>query len=357
MSRASIIDILPGAEMGAMDFVLTRPVTYRIQGNILKAEGGTPPRGLNIELIPRSNDAAAIRNLNAGSGNVQYANGIFEIKDVLPGSYTLRISEGRDFSVPLAPDAIASVRSPNDLFRVAFSSTSNAAVPVDVIASDISGLKVTLSAGVRVSVRVTIDGQEFSSFPDREKIRVGLQSSRDTVGGSSRQSSPLNSNGMATIENVGNGEYRIVLENLSSDFYIREARIDSADALNGFWKLSGTTTGLLNVVIGGKPGRIEGRLMGPVSKPAVDVEVVLIPEHSRHRYELYKSVDTDQDGRFVFHGVPPGDYRVLSWDGLESYSWFDREMLAKYEQQGKLVHVTEASQHAVEIKVNSAPKE
>jgi hypothetical protein len=50
MSRAAIIEVLPGAEMDAMDIVMDRPVTYGLHGNIVEAEGGPAPKAVYIEM-------------------------------------------------------------------------------------------------------------------------------------------------------------------------------------------------------------------------------------------------------------------------------------------------------------------
>jgi len=269
----------------------------------------------------------------------------------------LRASTSRDFNASLPADAIASVRSPSDIFRVAFGSLTAAVLPVEVSGSDVSGIRMSLTAGVRVSLRASIEGREFSTLPDFEKFRVSLEPRRNQGDGSSRQSASLNSNGTGVVENVENGEYRVTVVQLPPDFYLKEARMDNSDVLNGFWKLNGTPTGVLDVVIGDKPGRVEGTLTDALSKSVPGVQVALIPENHRHRYELYKTADTDEKGQFAFRGVAPGDYRVFSWEALQPYSWFDPEVLMKYEPQGKLVHVTEASQQSVDIKLIPAPKE
>jgi len=359
IQRATMIDVLPGAEMGAMDIVMTRPKTYRIQGTIVDTGGGAPPEGVQIDLLPRSEgDVATIDYLNSGinNRNFTYASGAFEITNVLPGSYMMHASANRDFSAPLPADAVAAIRSPSDLFRVAFSSQSTAILPVEVSASDVSDLKMTLVAGVRVSLQIRLEGKELSSLPDYDKIRVRLQPRLNSWEGAVQQVS-VNANGVGAIENAEIGEYRVVVEPMSPDFYIKEARIDDTDALNGFWKFSGTPTGVLNLVLADKPGSVEGTLTDVLSKPVAGVEVVLIPENHRHRFELYETVDTDDKGRFAFRGIAPGDYRVFSWEALEPNTWFDREVLAKYEPQGKLVHVTEASQQSVDIKIIPAPRD
>ena len=360
LKGATVIEVVSGTEMGAMDMIMPRPLTYSVQGTILDVGGGPPPKRVNIELLPRSEDAAPIDLQSSGMirvGDIRYTNGIFEITNVLPGPYLIRASTSRDFNSPLAVDAIASVRSPSDLFRVAFSSTSSAVLPVDVFASDISGLKMTLAAGVRVPLRVSVEGREFSSLLEYEKIRAHLQPRRDSSDGSYGQSASVNSEGLGAFENTRNGEYRIRVEQLPTDFYLKTARMDNVDVLNGFWKFSGTPTGVVNVVLGDNPGRVEGSLSDSSSKPVPGVQVVLIPENFRHRNELYKTVDTDESGRFAFRGVAPGDYRVFSWEELEPNSWFDPEVLSKYEQQGKLVHVTEGSQESVDIKLIRTSKE
>ncbi|HLQ76866.1 MAG TPA: carboxypeptidase-like regulatory domain-containing protein, partial [Terriglobia bacterium] len=245
----------------------------------------------------------------------------------------------------------------SDLFRVAFGRAATAELPVEVSASDLTGLKMTLNAGVRVSLRVSIEGRELSSFPDFEKIRVGLRPRRGQWIGGTRQQGPLGSDGAGAIDYVGNGEYRVWIDEGISDLYIKEATIEDVDVLNGFWKLSGTPTGALRIALGDKPGRVEGTLTDASSKPVPGVQVVLIPEKLRYRDELYKTVDTDEKGRFGFRAIAPGDYRIFAWEALEPFAYFNPELLSKYEQQGQFVHVSEASQQTVDVKMIPAPKD
>jgi hypothetical protein len=67
-------------------------------------------------------------------------------------------------------------------------------------------------------------------------------------------------------------------------------------------------------------------------------------------------VDTDEKGGFTFRFIPPGDYRVFAWEVLEPNSYFDTEVIKPYEQQSKLMHVTEGSQQSIDIKIIPAPK-
>jgi hypothetical protein len=103
-------------------------------------------------------------------------------------------------------------------------------------------------------------------------------------------------------------------------------------------------------VFSNKAGRVEGTLVDQL-QPVAGIVVVLIPDGSRHRDERFKSVESDQDGRFRFSGITPGGYRVLACEALEPFSYFDPEVLSRYEQYGTPVRVRESSTESVTVKI------
>jgi hypothetical protein len=137
----------------------------------------------------------------------------------------------------------------------------------------------------------------------------------------------------------------------SNAVYIKEARFDGADVLNGPLRISGTTSGSLDIVIGVGGGQISGTLTDRRSQPVPVTQVVLIPDRSRDRTELYRTVNTDENGRFNFIGITPGDYKVFSWEGLEPYGWFDPDVMAQSEGKGVSVRVTESSAEMIDVKL------
>jgi hypothetical protein len=159
--------------------------------------------------------------------------------------------------------------------------------------------------------------------------------------------------------NVSVGDYRLTVQAQgavaggarpgSNAVYIKEARFDGADVLNGPLRISGTASGLLDILIGVGGGQVTGTLTDRRSQPVPVTQVVLIPDRSRDRTELYRTANTDENGRFNFVGIPPGDYKVFSWDGLEPYGWFDPELMAQSETKGVSVHVTDSSSEMIDV--------
>jgi len=89
--------------------------------------------------------------------------------------------------------------------------------------------------------------------------------------------------------------------------------------------------------------------------PAKGAQLVLVPDHSRHRVELFKTTVTDQNGRFSIRNVAPGDYKLYAWEAIEPYSWFDPDVLKLYEQSAQPVHLTESARQTVDPRLILAP--
>jgi hypothetical protein len=78
---------------------------------------------------------------------------------------------------------------------------------------------------------------------------------------------------------------------------------------------------------------------------------VLVPERQRNRTDLFKSTISDSSGRFVFRTIPPGDYRVFGWETLDSYAYFDPDLLRRVEPQGTPVRVTESATNNLTVRI------
>jgi hypothetical protein len=351
-ARATILEILPGAELNAIDIDVPSIPTYRVKGTIMDAATGKPPRYADVSLIPRGGNSLENNISTGGPGTPPYVNGTFELTNVVPGSYLLHVTSEPDFDAPLPTDAVASARTASDLLGVAFNRGPSAEIPVDVNASDVTDVKVLLHPGVRVSLRVTLEGKALSTISDVEKLRFGLwHRQASLVDSAVVQQGALSADGATAIENVADGEYRISMDQRVPNIYIKEATIDNTNVLDAFWTLSGAPKGVLRVVLGDNPGRVDGTLTDAASKPVAGAEVVLVPDKSRFRNELFRTADTDEKGQFAFRNIVPGDYRVFAWEALESNAYYDPEILTEYQQQGKPVRVTEGSQQAVDVRI------
>jgi len=354
-SRATTIELLPGAELNGMDVVLTQPSTFRIRGKIVDATTGKPPKYGDVSLQPRVEQGSPGTLVVAGgtSASTTYNNvaGTFEIRNVMPGIYWISASTSSDFDEPVNPNLAATARTAGELLdSIYMNSTHSGRIPIEVTNSDIEEATLTLTAGLSIPLRLQVEGQDLSSITGLDRIRVYLT----PVGqGSSNayQAISFNSEGVGTLGGVSPGEFKVAVNLPSPELYLKEALFERTDVLNRPWEITSQSSGTLSIVLSGKVGVIEGSLVDALSQPVRGNSVVLIPDQGLDRPLLYKTATTDQNGRFTIRGIAPGGYQIYAWESIEPNAWYDREVLAQYENHSKHVRIQESTREAVDLKL------
>jgi hypothetical protein len=164
----------------------------------------------------------------------------------------------------------------------------------------------------------------------------------------SNPSSTPAADGSFSLVTVKDGNFRVTMPRLPPGFYLKQATLDDVDVLNTPSRFS--VRGNLEVVISGKAAQVDGLVTDDQSRPVAGIEAVLIPDTARNRTELFKRTVTDREGRFSIPDITPGDYRVFAWEDLEANSFFDPEVLKRFEQKGTPIRVGESLRQTVEVK-------
>jgi hypothetical protein len=361
IASARAIDLLPGADLDSVNLTLSpRPPTHRIRGRVVDSRTGQPPAKARVVASARtpgvtSNSVLEQMALQLPTNNYNSNNGTFEIRDLLPGAYV--VSALVQDPAPAAAAGRGAVLQAN---------MSGGLTAVDVGDSDADGVVVTVVPAGPVAGRIRVDGQQQSVTPDRLRLQLIFQNSgapslASSIPGRSIVSATPAADFTFRFGNVSVGDYRVTVQGQgavaagarpgSNAVYIKEARFDGADVLNGPLRISGTASGTLDILIGVGGGQVTGTLTDRRSQPVPVTQVVLIPDRARDRTELYRTVNTDGSGRFNMTGITPGDYKVFSWDGLEPYGWFDPDVMAQSETKGVSVRVTDSSSEMIDVKL------
>ena len=359
-SRAVALDLQPGAELSGIDIVLTQPASFRVRGTLVDSTIGKPPRNASISVSPRQEQGAAgtivFSSGTSSSATYNNANGTFEIRNVIPGSYWLRASTSSDLSEPVNLNVAGTARTAMELLdSVLMNSNRSMQIPIEVTLADLEGIALTLTPGLSIPMRLQFEGQEISSVSGLDRVRINL---RPTVPGGSApyQAISFNAEGTALLGNVSPGEYRVQANPPSPEMYLKEAVFDRMDVLNRPWEITSQSSGTLSIVFSNKGGQIEGSLVDALSQPVRGNQVVLIPDQRTDRSDLYKVATTDQNGRFTFRGLAPGGYRLYAWESIEANAWYDGDVLSQYQALGRPVRIQESAKEAVDLKIIPAPK-
>ena len=155
-------------------------------------------------------------------------------------------------------------------------------------------------------------------------------------GGGSR----VKEDGTFLIHGIFPDTYRVAAFAGGQAFYLKSVLAGQQEAKNGEVTVVDGAPPTLTIVLSSAGGQVGGSVLNDKKEPAHGSTVVLLPSADRRdQPQYYKSATVDQNGKFTMTGVAPGDYTLLAWENVESGAWLDPEFVARFETNGKALHI------------------
>jgi hypothetical protein len=107
----------------------------------------------------------------------------------------------------------------------------------------------------------------------------------------------------------------------------------------------------VEIVLGTNGGQLSGVVATSSGKALSNVTVLLAPDDPAlmDRRDLYRSTVTDASARYRFGQLPPGDYRLFSWQDVEQDIWFNPSFMTSIQDLGKTVCVAEGGRSEINL--------
>ena len=367
IANARTIDLQPGADLQSLDLALAaKPRMFKVRGTVVDSRTGQPPPRANVFVAPQMPglNRDAFIGTDVPNQNYNGKTGIFEIREILPGTYTL-VAIVVDAPVPGRPGPPGQ---------------SSATVPLSIGSSDVDGVTIPVVPAATIPGRVRIDGQGPAQLAiDRLRIRlipVGVSASAQSLPNLIDNVSVPNSNGERRCRRhvpvtehysgrLSNRHHRIPHEYWPggtqffgsmqvSNAYIKDARMDGVDVLNSPLHFSGSVNNELEIAVGFGSGRIEGTVTDARLQPVVGGRVVAVPERARFQRTFTGRSRSIRADDFVLPQIPPGDYKVFAWESVEDNGWFDPDLLSRSEGRARSVRVSASSTETVSVQITPA---
>ena len=83
--------------------------------------------------------------------------------------------------------------------------------------------------------------------------------------------------------------------------------------------------------------------------------LMLIPDPPQRRLQDYRSTSADANGRFLFHGVAPGNYILVGWLDQAPCDVYDPDGLDRCRATGASVTVNAAEEQSLVFTVRALP--
>lgn len=359
---AAPIKLGPAAEMRAIDFTLRPMRTVTVRGRVVAPfplaqaggrgrQGGPlaaliPGQGTQVTLA-RTGTRAGLAALGFG-GTAVNADGSFEVRGVTAGSYNLTATARHpDGSLYTARTRVEVGDA--DVGNVVIGVRPNVSIRGSIVVDSpppqfrMGQLRVVLTPEeTPISPSTAVAQRGGSGLDGAVPIRLGAANAQ------------VADDGTFTLYNVGAQEYRVSLIGWPPGMYFVSGRLGSTDVLNAPFVPADDERNALQLQLGSTPGQLRGTVLDAKGTPYAGAITALIPEESmRGRIDLYQSIPTDQNGRFSFNNVPPGNYRLFAWEEIPAGAAADPDYIRPFAPRSKPVVVQPGG--SMETEVNLIP--
>jgi hypothetical protein len=344
--QARAIEVRAGDDIHGINLIAGVVRTFHIRGTVAGfAPGGTAQaQGRLIPLDPAWPPVAF---------QIDFSTGKFDASRVVPGPYILYVQ--------MRPSPQA---TPSDV--------TWASLPLEVGQQDVDNLAITTRSGISLPGKVVVDGQPAGAPTSLAAgLFLGMRPDPLVTQLAPSPSTRVSNDGTFILSGAIAGNYRMYAPPLLNpnnpqlisglppapsslaNSYVKAIRVGGADVLDSGVHLTSTEGLTMEIVLGINAGAIEGRVVRG-GQPAAEVTVGILPNAVTargFRTDMHKTTLTDAFGKFQFHGLPPGDYKVFAWEEADKDAIMDLDFVRGYEERGTRLEIGDGDRKSIELNV------
>jgi protocatechuate 3,4-dioxygenase beta subunit len=291
-----------------VDFRIRDAALWRVIGQTIHGPTGRPLEA-DITLASPNGDPGLSQYHVQSSGRYP---GEFSMDKVAPGSYILMAKSG------LGDQEVSAIQ--------------HIEIPSVVTAPPQGyGVSLNLSRPLVMAGRLFVESSGVAGVRGASVALISIDPDLPSPG-----TVLVKPDGQFVFNGVVPGSYVLEMSNLPQDLYFKAARFGQDDILETPLTLSARDEPKsLQILLGSDGGRLQAAAYNDKRELHSGTQFVLVPEMARRsRRELYRLATSGEDGRAMFRGIPPGNYKLFAWEHVEPYAYLNSNFLLRYEDSG-----------------------
>jgi large repetitive protein len=311
LADAGTVVVNAGVVVGGKDIRLERAATFSVAGKLAADSAGATVAWL----AQKGGGPAALANRLAAAVD---PDGSFVFQNVPPGAYVLTATD---------LDGITPASAP---------------LTVNVAARNLEGivLKPKPSGELLGTISMDIPGVLLP-----RDMQVVLEAVDSLMPRPPRAA--VSDDGKFKLTNLAPGRYIAHIQ-MPENLYVRSMRYRGLDVAENGFEFGGGIPAPLLISLSASGAVVTGAVRGPDGNPMPGAVVALAP--SLPRYSRYKETTTDQNGEFSIAGVAPGEYKIYSWDEIETGAGQNAEWLRRFDMRGRSIVARQAGHEVISLK-------
>lgn len=358
---AAPIDVRAGMEMRGVEIRIRREKVYLIKGIAMDATSNSPVQA-GVTIRPKNGVTAfggpgliAMAG-GFGGGAARAADGSFELRNLLPGTYVLTAFSGRGGG----PGGFGGGRGGQANTTASYVGR----MEVTISDRDVEGLVFPLSQGAHLTGTIRLEEGDLRQYA------ASLQSSGQSTNGNvatrinislvdidnagtqgpGQPNTRALDDGTFDLRGVAPSRFLVNMTGLPDGTYAKSIRFNGQDVTRTPLDLTnGGDGGQFDIVLSVHAGEISGTVQNTNGEATGGVMVTLWPKvpMAESPNGEARSATTDQNGAFRFAGLAPRDYVIAAWEEIEQGMNNNPGFLKRFDTFGSGVKIAENSKESV----------
>jgi len=345
VSQAWQIEAPAGGQLALNNLVIRDMQLRSIRGRVVDSIAGKPPVSVEVRLnvwfpFQRRGDLDSRDYLSVVRYNQN--TGIFEAANLIPGIYRV------DADLPM-PRTSSSDSSQS---RTGSVPVQSAFQIFELRDRDVQDLVIAVPNNGRVAGKVVVaEGKPLPIANPNSTVSFTLQL---------RPIGPLQPNPIAIrispqdgsfeVSTGLEGKYRFWVSPLSDNYFVSETWLDGVRVTNGI--LNFVANMKSELILSLSPGgEFQGSVVDKNGQPVEQAQGILLPDPLPETIPFYNLFDADASGGFKITNIPPGNYKIYVWNGIELNQFFDRELLLRSQRLASSVQVEKGSRVTASVPI------
>ncbi len=347
ISEATPIPLTAGGEVTNVEIRLHKTRVFHIRGKIVDSTGAMV-RMMALALFPKNAGA----NPSFSGRNITITrDGVFDFNNVRPGSYVMQPANNVFFGA-------------NDQNETGANKKLFGRYAVTVSNEDLKDIAFPLSAGATLTGTVVTEGATPQPPPtEGSSAKIAAKApplpTVQLMPADNADMSPYtarsNPDWTYEVHDVAPERYRVNVNGTGDGIYVKSIRFGNEDVTNGILDLTTGIGGVMEVKLAPNAADVSGAVHNDKSETVGDVQVTLGPASAEVAAQtlFFRQTRTNQDGKFTFKNLPPGEYRICAWEEVDGGLASDPEFRAHFDSSSVVVKLSEGSHENSDLKLLS----
>jgi hypothetical protein len=225
-----------------------------------------------------------------------------------------------------------------------------------IASSDVSGISIRVGNGISIRGSVQLEGDPLP--PSFFTVARSVLLEEGPLRAALRLRGRVGNDGKFTFDGVPAGRFQVSFTELPEGLYVKSIRFGDVDLLRTPLDLTSGRGGAMTITLSNKPATLDGVIRSSKGEAVKGAAVAIWPKDVNGGDPTggIRRVMTDQNSSYHFTALPPGQYYIAAFPGVEQGLLESHDFVSRFNAEAARVELSEGARVNLDAPILSAER-